>query len=214
MYRYFSNPAVWDLLLRAGAVHLRRRLPVDAAKCEAVLKEAWDSTSPVFGPGRRALTLRWYIDAGGKCVVPVAATNKKRAARDTQCLLLFWKLRPALLAGRLLRRPSAEAFAALMEAWSETLTYKVGGFDQYFTKCVLDLFMPVSGLPDHVIGWAWPTRCPGYLAAANVLVPGLPIGELMRLLLWIHLRPEPATYHNAQPTANLLTDQTATQHAA
>lgn len=211
MYRYFSNPSVWGRLLEAGAIRLHQRPPIDAARCDAVLRDAWDSEHPVFGPGRRALTLRWYIDAGGNYIVPGNATNKQRAARDTQCLLLFWQHRPAKQARSLLRCPSTEAFATLMDAWSETLRDKVGGFDQYFTKCVLDLFMPVSGLPDAVIGWKWPTHCPGYLEAAHVLVPGLPKEELMKFLLFIHMRPGPSTTKHETPTTKSTAEKTPTQ---
>lgn len=194
MNRYFSNPATWDALKDTGAVRLQasrqsRRSPIDTAKCEAALEKAWDSKAPVFGGGRRALTLRAYIDDGGKWVLPAAATNKQRAARDTLCLQLFWKHRPRVQTQTLLDRPSPDAFAALMDAWHTTLTEKVRGFDLYFTKCILDIFMPVSRLPDVVIGWAWPTQCPGYIAAAKVLVPGLPQKEMMKFLLWVHLRP-------------------------
>lgn len=197
--RYFSNPALWDLLKGAGGVNLHRRSPIDVAKCQAVLEEAWASRSPVFGPGRRALALRSYLDAGGNWVSLPSATSKQRAERDAKCLQLLWQHRPGVQARALLARPSREAFAALMDAWSATLAQKLSGFDQYFTKCILDLFMPASGLPDEVVGWAWPTRCPGYLAAAAVLAPGLPKEELMKFLLWLHWRPA-STSNPSQPT--------------
>lgn len=198
MVRYFSNPSLWEQLKVAGAVDLSKlqnlhaTSPIDGTKCQKVLEQAWDSRTPVFGPGRRALPLQAHIGKEGQWIALPAANSKQRAARDTKCLELFWLFRPRE-AARLMNRPSQAAFAALLAAWQETLTHKLKGFSQYFTKCVLDLFMPCSGLPDVVIGWAWPTDCPGYMAALEVLVPGLPKEELMKFLLFVHIRPATTT---------------------
>jgi hypothetical protein len=36
---------------------------------------------------------------------------------------------------------------------------------------VLDVFMPIAGLPDWVVGNRWPAECPGYKQAINELWP-------------------------------------------
>lgn len=59
---------------------------------------------------------------------------------------------------------------------------------EYFLKCTLDVFMPLSGGADSMIGNSWPTKCPGYVAAAGVLAPNLPADKMMAFLHYIFRR--------------------------
>ena len=61
-------------------------------------------------------------------------------------------------------------------------------FGEYFLKCILDVFLPLCGGPDRMIGNAWPTQCPGYKAAARVIAPSLPADKMMSFLHYIFRR--------------------------
>lgn len=57
----------------------------------------------------------------------------------------------------------------------------------YFSKCILDVFVPATKIGDATIGRHWPCHgCPGYEAAIAQLAPSLPKEHFGSFLLFTH----------------------------
>lgn len=198
MNRYFSRPATWEALRLSGGVCVtipKRKCenwsPVHLQKCQVTLKRLWGSASPVFGSGRRALPLRAHQ---GKRLP--AGTADQKAHRDSLALHLFWAHRPPAASG-LVRQPSPSKFSALLQQWEKLNSGPspvFEGFSGYFTKCVLDVFVPAAKLPDVIVANNWPVKnCEGYLQAMQLVVPGMARDEssVREFLHYVHRKLSP-----------------------
>ena len=193
MFRYFSHCPTWRALVSSGAVTVDgtkpTQSPVNQALAASVLADMWESSSrgsQVFGGGRRALPIRKTIDWSGKLKNIPIATSRQKGSRDGKALALFWQHRPTVELQALKANPCPECFRNLRFAYERFQKHYATGLGPYFLKCVLDLFLPLSKLPESSVGSEWPVSCPGYQSAMKVLVPKLPREMASRFLLYIY----------------------------
>ncbi len=87
--------------------------------------------------------------------------------------------------------PSRAAFASVVAAHRAAWPKLVGMSGEYTFKCALDVFVPLSGLSDYVIGGpeTFPIRCKTYMTSLQVLFPNFD-GPLpfLKCLHWLYLR--------------------------
>lgn len=195
MYRYFSHAPTWAALVAGGAVKITpsrpHESPVHEAAAALVLTGLWGlstrtSQSQVFGTGRRALPLRSFRGSRGKWLSFKVATNAQKGRRDAKALAMFWAHRPRKLLLKLGATPSCQGFVDLKVAYANFQQNVATGLGPYFLKCVLDMFLPLSRLPEWIVGTEWPVDCPGYKSAMHVLAPGLTKVDAGRFLLYVH----------------------------
>jgi len=191
MYRYFSNTHTWEALVAGGAVTIRpskpNESPVNEAAAAIVLSGLWESSAVnVFGPGRRALPLRTLRGSRGRWLKYKVATSSQKGRRDANALALFWAHRPKTVLLKLNASPDCQGFVDLRVAYDSFQSNVATGLGPYFFKCVLDMFMPLSKLPEWIVGSEWPVDCPGYKSAMQKIAPGIDKKDTGRFLLYVH----------------------------
>lgn len=60
---------------------------------------------------------------------------------------------------------SQKLFSDLVNEWHTAVTSNISGIgDDYFLKCILDVWIPLVGIRDVHYGHAFPVKCPAYIS--------------------------------------------------
>ena len=146
---------------------------------------AANSKLQVFGSGRRALPLRSFRSSRGKWLKFKVAAPSQKGWRDAKAMALIWDHRPQKVLRQLGANHSRQGFVDLKVAYTNFQMTVATGLGPYFLKCVLDMCMPLSNLPEWIVGAEWPVNCPGYKSAMQALAPSLTMADASRLLLYV-----------------------------